>query len=528
MESSQIKALFIIVIASLFAVYLGVAAATAQFEAIAWVSGFMGLAMILALGRNVWLLIPAALSMEGSINALPGSPPVWALAAAITGTMYVARFAMRRPDFNLKLDLIDFAILLQLIVIAQAYTRNPTGLLLLGGAKAGGKAYFIFAAAFLAYICIAVTKPREKSLRWVVGLMVVVAVGDGLISTISDWSASFSALVLPFYSNVNFVTAISGSAGADLDVLRGGGGFFVLGQALVLPCFCLVRPISCLNPLRPFLFVTVCVGCLLVLLSGFRSGAAYLAVVFVVSALIRRKPIDAVIVSLLGTLALVLVLISGKVRSLPFGVQRVLSVLPVDVSSAARADAENSTEWRIEMWKLALTTDRYIQNKTLGDGFGFSAAEMKAVLDAAQGHSDFGSSQDQMLAQGSYHGFHVETIRFTGVVGLLAALFLMIVAFRKAMQLIRFYRGTPMFPAVAFICIPFVIYPLWSMLVFGSYRSEFPQFIVTVGLLKWLDNLRLSQIAARATAPAEEPVPATPRRGRLPVPAYAVSGGRQA
>lgn len=528
MESSQIKALFIVVIASLFAVYLGVAAATAQFEAIAWVSGFMGFATILALGRNVWLLIPAALSLEGSINALPGSPPAWAFAAAITATMFIARFAMRRPDFSVKLDLLDLAILLQLIVIAQAYARNPTGLLLLGGAKAGGKTYFIFAAAFVAYFCIAIVKPREKILRWVVGLMIFFAIGDGLISTVSDWSASFSAMVLPIYSNVNFFTATTGSAGADLEVLRGGGGFFALGQALVLPCFCLVRPINCLNPLRPFIFVTVCIGCALVLLSGFRSGAAYLAVVFVVSALIRRKPIDAVIVTLMGSLALILVLVSGKVRSLPFGVQRVLSVLPVEVSAAARADAENSTEWRVEMWKLALTTDRYIQNKTLGDGFGFSAAEMKAVLDAAQGYNGFENSQDQMLAQGSYHGFHVETIRFTGVVGLLAAIFLMVVAFRKAMQLIRFYRGSSMFAPVAFICIPFVIYPLWSMLVFGSYRAEFPQFIVTVGLLKWLDNLRLSQLAARAAEPVAEPIPVGPRRGRLPVPAYAVSGGRQA
>lgn len=527
MESSQIKALFIVVIASLFAVYLGVAAATAQFEAIAWVSGFAGLAFILALGRNIWLLIPAASVLDGTINALPGSPPAWAFAVALTATMFIIRFAMRRPDFNLKLDFLDVAILLQLVVIVQAYARNPTGLLIFGGDKAGGKTYFVFAAAFVAYSCISLVKPRKGILKWLVISMIVASIGDGLISTVSDWSGSFSALVLPIYSNVNFSTATSGVGGFDLDAFRGGGGFFMLGQAMVLPCFCLVRPLNCLNPLRPFIFAIVVTGCVLVLLSGFRSGVAYLCVVFVVSAFIRRKPMDAIMVTMVGCLGLILVMMSGKVRSLPFGVQRVLSVLPVDVSAAARADAENSTEWRVEMWKLALATDRYIQNKILGDGFGFSAGEMKAVLDAAQGYgTEYISAQDQMLAQGSYHGFHVETIRFTGVMGLIAALILMAAAFRKSMQLIRYYRGTSSFPYVAYICIPFVIYPLWSMLVFGSYRFEFPQFIVTVGILKWLDNLRLMEMRTARLAQSAEEIAPTGRQ-RLPAPAFA-STGRQA
>jgi hypothetical protein len=315
MESSQIKALFIVVLASLFAVYLGVAAATAQFEAIAWVSGFMGITMILAMGRNVWLLIPAALALDGTINALPGSPPAWAFAAAITGTMFIVRFAMRRPDFTLKLDLVDAAILLQVVAIGQAYVRNPTGLLLMGGDRAGGKAYFIFAAAFMAYFCIAAVRPRESVVRWVVILTILFSVGDGLISTVSDWSASFSALVLPIYSNVNFDTATSGTAGFDLEAFRGGGGFFMLGQAMVLPCFCLLRPINCINPLRPLIFIIVVLGSVLVLLSGFRSGVAYLAVVFAVSALIRRKPIDAVVVGVIGALGLIVVTLRCAARA---------------------------------------------------------------------------------------------------------------------------------------------------------------------------------------------------------------------
>lgn len=517
MESHQIKTLFIVVLAAVFAVYLGVAAATAQFEALAWVGGFVAVAIILALGRSVWILIPVGLALQGTINAIPGSPPAWALAAAVTATMFVIRFAMRKPDFVFRWDLLDLAVLCQVLVIAQAYLRNPTGLMMFGGSVVGGKSYFIFAAAVVAYYCVAFVKPQPGIAKWLAIIMIVIAIGDGLVSTISDWSASFAHLILPIYSNVNLAAARAGSVATDLSETRGGGGFMLLGRALVFPCFCLLRPIHAISPFRPVILLTVLVGSGLMLLSGFRSGVAYLVVVYVVSALVRKKVIDSVVVALAGFLGLAILLMSGKLQSLPFGVQRVLSVLPVEVSSAAKSDAENSTRWRVEMWKLALGTDRYIQDKVLGDGFALSGVEMRYIMDASQGiQSLMDDSQERMLAQGSYHGFHVETIRFTGAVGLLAALFLMAVAFRKALQLLSYYRGKPGFGYYVYLCLPFLIYPFWSMLVFGAYRVEFPQYIAMAGILKLLENLRLSEATALETVPEA-------RTGRLPLPAYAVA-----
>lgn len=517
MESSQVKGLFIIVLAAMFAVYLGVAAATASFEAIAWVAGFAGLALVLALGKSIWCLIPMSAVLVGTINGIPGSPPVWAAATAVTGTMFIIRMAMRRPDFIFKLDLLDIAVLLQAVVVGQAYLRNPTGLLMFGGQFAGGKPYFVFAAAIVAYFCLAIVKPDVRLIRTVVIGMIMVSIGDGIISVISDRSPAFGFFVLHFYSNANLVVAQAGSVNIDLEVSRGGAGFALLGKALVFPFFCMVRPLMCLSPFRPVAFVSVAMGCAMSLLSGFRSGIAYLGVVFVVSALVRKKAFDVVAMSLVGVLGLSVLLLSGQVKSLPFGIQRVLSVLPVEVSAAARSDAEASTRWRIEMWKLALTTDRYIRNKTLGDGFAFSAVEMQAILDSMEGYASIVTdSQEQMLAQGSYHGFHVETIRFTGVVGLIAALFLMGVAFSRALRAIRHYWTKPLFPYVAYLCIPALIQPFWSMLVFGSYRIEFPMVIVMAGMLKMLDNAR--RLEAPAATRVVEPEGGQPGRVGLPLP----------
>jgi hypothetical protein len=520
MDSGQIKALFIVVVAALFAIYLGVAAATAQTEAVAWVAALLGLAFVLALGRNVWAFIPVTLMLAGTINAVPGTPPVWAAATAVCGIIYMLRLALRRPDFTFRFDALDVVVVLQLVAIGQAYVRNPTGLLMFGGDVAGGKSYFLFVVAVMAYFGISLAKPDKKVFKRVVILMILAAIGDGLLITISEKSANVAAAVLPIYSNVSFHAAAGGDVVRDLAISRGGLGYSYLGKALAMPCICLLRPLLALSPTRPLFFAATMTGGALMLLSGFRSGAAYLAVVFIVSAMMRRKISDVVVVAFASIMALAVLLMSGSLRELPFGVQRVLSILPVDVSSAAKADAEDSTRWRVEMWKLALGTDRYIHNKLWGDGFAINSREMQAILDQMQGvATDSISSQDRMLAQGSYHGFHVETIRFTGIFGLICAVVMMVVAFRKALRLVRAYRHHELFPYVVYICIPFAIYPFWAMAIFGSYRTEFPQYLAMAGMLKMLENLRRSEAAVPVARTEAPPMPGS-RMGRLPAPAY--------
>lgn len=520
MESSQIKGLFIIVIAALLAIYLGIAAATAQTEAVAWVVGLAGVVFVLALGKNVWILLPATLGLQGTINFLPGSPPPWTLFTGVVVGMFIIRFALHRQDFIWRFSWLDAAVLLQLAAVGQAFVRNPTGLMVMGGDTAGGKPYFLFGIAVIAYFCLALARPNERMIRWAIISGIALFILDGAILTISDWMPAFASLVIPIYSNVNLATAYGQEMVTDLSTVRGGVGFSQLGRGLALPVLCMARPLMTLNPLKPHLFVPLMVGSGLVLLSGYRSVIAYLAVTYIVVALLRRKVVDVVVVGFAGFLALAIILATGTVQNLPFGAQRVLSVLPVEVDSTAARDADQSTEWRVEMWKLALGTDDFIRNKWLGDGFALSSREMKAILERAAGYENYmNSSQEQALAKGSYHGFHVETIRFTGVLGLVLALVLMIVAFRCACRLIRLFRGDPLFPYVIFVAIPFLIYPFWAMLIFGAYRAEFPQFIAMAGLLKMIENFAIAKNAARVPLPDTSSEQAAPRAVRnLPFP----------
>ena len=509
MDSSKIKAIAVLVAAMGIAVYLGFAAATAQLEAVGWVTGGLFLVICLGLGRNIWMLIPPLVFLQGNVNALPGSPPAWALAAAVVAVMYFLRFSTRRHDFVFRIDWLDFAIFLQLVAVGQAWMRNPTGLLMLGGNTAGGKPYFVFGAVVLAYVCLAITRPSEKSIRWVVYAMVVMGVLDGIVLLLNDYSQHFAQACLRIYGG-NIGAAFSGQA-LDIEETRGGFGMGVLGKNILLPLFCLVPTIRCINPLRIVPFVLTVVGSVFTLISGFRSGVAYFVVLFAAAALARRRLIDVLFAGVLGILAVIVVLGSGHLDKLPFGVQRVLSVVGgASIRVDVRQSAEDSSEDRFEVWRTVLTQKGFIQNKWLGDGFNISAREQTAIMERAirgvNTQMGLDSFKEMCLATGSYHGFHVETIRFTGVFGLACAIFAMVVFFKCGLRLVRHFRGQPLFGPVLYVCLPTMIYLFWSLLIFGSYRTDFPPVLIMAGVMKMLDNLRLRQLAEENTVAAGKAV----------------------
>jgi hypothetical protein len=498
MDSSKIKALIIGVLAAFFALYLGVIAATARMEAILWVAGALFLTLLLSLGRHVWILIPLSLGFSGNINAIPGSPAVWWLAMASAGGMFVFRFLMRHHEtFQFRFSWLDFAILIQVLAVWQSYLRNPTGFSIFGGDTVGGKPYVIFAFAIAAYAVQSVVKTDIKMVRRVVIGVILVSVADGLLIVTSQLVPAVAMLVLPIYSGADFAAARSG-VGVEAGEGRLTAGKDV-GQSLGLAACSLYQPLSTLNPLRFGRFLMMMFSIAIILLSGFRSVLAWIIIAFVVGSLIRRRYMDVVISGIIGLFGISLIAVTGTGTQLPFSVQRGLSAIPfIEVDPSIRHGAENSTDWRVEMWKLALFSDKYIQNKWLGDGFGYSAAELQASQDSAFGdqrRSRGMSLQDVMLARGSYHGFHVETIRFTGALGLVFALISMGIFFRSALRLIGHFKGRPEWGYVIFICMPFLIAPFYNMLVFGSYRVGFPELLAAAGFLKVLDNIRVRELA---------------------------------
>jgi hypothetical protein len=351
-------------------------------------------------------------------------------------------------------------------------------------------------------------KTDLKTFRIVVICVIAIMLGDGLIKLIAQFVPQFAAMLLPIYSGIDFDAAYINRQ-VDLMENRVSSGVEIGGTlGLVLVCF--YPPLTTINPLFFLRFCGMIIASFLILISGFRSVFGMLFIQFFVSLWIRRQyaqTIVAVFIAILG--AVVLLLIGSLVQSLPAGAERVLSVLPfVHVDENKRDDAQKSSDWRFEMWREALSSNRYIRNKALGDGFGLSAVEQKAQMDSVFGdkrRTRGMTIQDMMLERGSYHGFHVETIRFTGALGLIIALIGLFTFLRYAYILIRHFQGSPYWGHVLFICLPFLIYPFSYLLIFGSYKSGFAQLIASAGMLKLLDNIRCRELAAsRADARASK------------------------
>lgn len=501
MESSKIRVLIVLVFALCGAVYLGISAATAQYETVAWVVGIGILIILMTLGGNVWTVIPVAGALSGGLTFLPGFPQPWYVATPIVGGFMLTRFLLRSNMFQFRWTWLDTFILLQIGVLLQAYMRNPTGLAIFSDSVVGGRPYFDYAVAITSYFLLSIVKTDRKTFVRVVTLVLIVNLGDDLLRAITGFSGNFARLVGKLYTNVEYSANAAGASFAfDVQTTR-FGGLMNLGLTLGLISFSFHRPLTSLSPIRPIAFLMLALSVVFSLFSGFRSSIIRLGCFFIAGTLIRKKPLDIFIGGAVGSVGILLFSATFGLKHLPDAAQRALSFLPFQVSESAKNVAQASSDWRFEMWRIVLTSDRYIKNKMLGDGFGYSKAEHEAQLKVAEtGAAYLGDSIDMFIAKGSYHGWHVEAIRFTGVLGLVIGVILLFAFARYAWLAIRHFEGSKYYGYVVFICIPFLIEPFFHIFVFGSYKSTFMELIAAAGILRLIDNLRIRELAeARAT-----------------------------
>lgn len=523
MDSSKIKILAITTLALLFAVYLGVATATAKFEALAWVAGIAAITFLLSLGRHVWAIIPVAGAFSGGLAFVPGMPQPWYAATPVVACFMMMRFLMRSPMFQFRWTWLDFMMLAQIAALWQSYLRNPTGLALFGGETLGGRPYFDYAVAIVSYFLLTIVKTDIKTLKKVVIVVITANILDDLIRATSTLSGTFARFVAQFYGNVDFEANFQGAA-YEVDVMNTRfGGFAGLGLTLCLICYAFRRPLSCIVPIPIWAFFANFFGVIFILFSGFRSGLVQIGCYFIAGSLIRRRPFDAVLAGVAGGTIVLIYGAAFGLSGLPMPVQRALSFLPFEVSAQAKHAAESSSDWRFEMWRLVLSSDKYIKNKMLGDGFGFSRAEHEAQMKAVEGFGAYaGDSIDMFIAKGSYHGWHVEAIRFTGVLGLVIGVILLFGFASSAWKGMKHFKGTEYFGCVCFICIPIFIEPFFHIFVFGSYKSTFIQLIAMAGIVRLIDNIRaneLAQLPLQESAEQKNPIQLTPMGahvGRMP------------
>jgi hypothetical protein len=228
------------------------------------------------------------------------------------------------------------------------------------------------------------------------------------------------------------------------------------------------------------------------MLSGFRNALMNVFLMTGLAVILRDRFLGflkvVIIVSIGGICG---VLLSYSTINLPWTFQRTLSFLPGNWDPTAIEAAKDSSEWRYEMWRVALSSDRYIHNKVFGDGFGVSRSDYDKMVDAMMGGVGFvGESvtQERFMVSGQFHSGPVSSIRFVGYLGLILFLILLILLARYSYRTILVSVNTDFQFISLFIGIPILIYPIFFLFVFGAYEMDIINSLFYAGMLKMINS----------------------------------------
>ncbi len=441
-----------IAVGMVLAYFFGSLSGSGQVGKVMVVFGAIGFfALLLALREHIWMLIPLSTLMVGQVIELPGHPAVKDLAifAVFAGIFALRAFKIirRKPNYQA----VDFWVVLMLCYLATCFIRNPTGGDALGSERVGGRPYLNVATAYMAYWVLArVSLPVRLAQTAFYALITLNCFGNILVLAAVRWPG-----LAPYLGRV--IGPVGEEAtenpGMPADYSSRQAYLCGFGQSLMQSLYTGWPPLSLLNPARVVRFSAFALSLTCILLSGFRSALIASFMMFSIAAYFRNgwsALSRLAVVAVAGTV--LAVLMQGTILNLPRSVQRTLSFLPGSWDQQAQADADFSAEWRFFMWRQMLTTDRYISNKLLGDGFGMTALQLQQSANA-MASGDPEQAQESFMIVGQVHSGPISTIRYVGYLGLVIFLCLLTAAATEAWRLCRDCREYPLlYPFLAHLC----------------------------------------------------------------------------
>lgn len=487
MDSTKIKAIIVAVLATFSALYLGITAATAQLEAIAWVTGAVGLIVCLLLGRNIWLLIPFTAALNLTFR-VPGQPTALLIGQGLFLGFSVLFLLMRKLPFRLHFTELEWWMVIVTAFVVQVYFRNPVGLNIFGGESVGGRPYAIYAVTLVSCLLMSGIQTGPAQLKWILRLSILGGVANFGLNLFGRFVPSIG-----FYFGAAGEFTDSDPTGENTPDPGRATRISFLGNAaknISLWVSVFVSPLATF--VKPLWLILLLISLGFAMMSGFRNVIATVGLTYMLGLLYRGGFHHFAASALLGALCIGALAVVNSTNPLPPNAQRALSFLPGTWEEHIRRDAEQSTDWRFEIWEEVLTTDRWISNKWLGDGLGFTTQELRAQLAAKdnelRGVSGFDAHRETILSNGDYHSGPVQTIRTIGYIGLTFLLAAMIRLAMHAHRLIRRFRNTEWFPMTMFVGIPLIIEPIFFVFVFGTFQSGASTLLLGIAMVRLLQT----------------------------------------
>jgi hypothetical protein len=405
-------------------------------------------------------------SMPMTVFFLPGHPTVWLpIMAASLGISVLQRTLNREMRFLPTPRLFWPMLCLLAVTLITAELNGGIGLHTFGSDVSGGKRYIFLICGILGFFALKAKRiPLEHA-----GLYLGLFFLSGCFSVIGDLYSyvprQFNFIFWLFPPNYY----------ASETAPQGGvarfGGLDAAAQAVFFLMMAKYGIRGIFMPFRLLRFVIFFTCMALGLFGGFRllliTFALVLTIQFFLEGLHRTKLLPTFILAGIFASALLLPLADR----LPYPIQRALSILPVHVSAAARADADASSAWRLAMWRAVLP--EVPKHLMLGKGYGLTEEDFTAMGMASRS-TDFAADWGAAIA-GDYHNGPLSVILPFGIWGVFAVAWLLFAGGSSLYDNFR-YGDPSLRTANALLFAAFLTRTLLFIFVAGSLYSDILAF----------------------------------------------------
>ena len=408
---------------------------------------------------------------------MPGPPTFWmAMAGLGLGFAVFNRILdrQRRESTFCHVPPVTWAIIFfGLVVFTTAQMTGGIGLRSLGGSTYGSKGYFTILAAIFGYFAMTSCPIPLKQTRLYTTLYFLPGLTALMSSLIYYAGPSFYILFAIFPAGEASNLAQADAAGSYITRL---GGVSVAGTVIyyyLLSKHGIRGLFTVKKPLRLLCFVLAFGAGLF---GGFRSLLLLMLMVFALQfyleGLLRTTLLPIFVIAGVSCMVLLIPLADR----LPLAVQRTVAFLPLELDPTVRYDAKNSTEWRLQMWRVLLPDlHKYV---LLGKGYALNPTDL--YLTAVSVRRGSMASWEGSLAAGDYHSGPLSIYIPFGSFGVLAFVSFLIASIRTLYQ--NYQHGDPHLKTInAFLLSMFVARSISFFFVFGSISSDLFHFTGMVG-----------------------------------------------
>jgi hypothetical protein len=450
----------------------------------------IALMVLFSVGDNYWIFIPMTAGLGGAFTFLPLPLNLQELGCCSAFGIFVAYAVFKKTRTHAKLSWLDIILAINIAYLLTVWVRNPVGFNSMGGEMVGGRPYFITLVTYLGYLVIRRVRAPVRLLYWLPALIILPHFLIDLVNLLTQFYPPLGVAILPFYSGVD-ISAVRNTEGFQDDTRLMALG--KLGRTIIQSMVSYFPPATFFHPSRYYLIVPFLAAFLMIGLSGFRSELIGAATSVGISSILRRRKRDLMVYGVAGLVGIMLVAgVHQTGFSVPIPIQRALSFLPLNWDARATQNAQDSNEWRFEMWHEALKPNStIIRNKLLGDGFGFSALEWSIIRDQTFGLGQGfigGMAQEAWIIKGSFHSGPISSIRYVGYVGLALFMWLQLYFLFYVLKLVPRALNTRFMPLAIYVGIWAVYTPFEFIFIYGAYENDVGYLIGYAGLARLLEN----------------------------------------